>query len=51
MESREQMKRRMDAVLALKNSITANRVGTVVPQCPPHPGGHGPCFLRAPVKG
>ncbi|XP_073937675.1 cilia- and flagella-associated protein 74 [Castor canadensis] len=25
MESREQMKRRMDAVLALKNSITANR--------------------------
>lgn len=27
MKSRAHMKRRMDAVLALKNSITANRVG------------------------
>lgn len=38
MKSREHMKRRMDAVLALKNSITANRVGirskSVIDLCP-----------------
>lgn len=30
-ESRQHLKQRMDAVLALKNSITANRVGTAHP--------------------
>lgn len=37
----------MDAVLALKNSITANRVGARPRAPPPHPGPRGRHLLRS----